>query len=89
MYTTYWDRIPITETKDDWVYGTSLYFSQNQLSVDDDMLLYNTRSVTFMNYEPQLLSNFRAPQWATHFANEEGEEIEDVDTLHYFGLNLS
>ena len=89
MSLAYMGSIPIIDEKDDWVQGTHLYFSQNQLSVDDDMLLYNTRSVNFMNYEPQSQTNFRVLQSITYYADENDDEIKDLDCLYVVGLNLS
>ena len=86
MFIAFWDRIPVTETQDEYEPGTHIYFSKNQLSIDDDILTYNTRSIEFMNYDPQSLSKFVIPRSISYFENE---IKEDYDVLHWFGLNLS
>ena len=60
-----------------------MYFSVNELSIDDDILTYNERKETFINYHETI--QYYLPQDLLYY---EGEEYEH-DALHMFGLHVS
>ena len=46
----FWGKLPVTLLKSDWSAGIDFFFSQNELTIDDNILTYSTRSTKFMNY---------------------------------------
>ena len=54
-----WGKLPVTLEYDGWTTGTDLFFSENELSIDDNILTYNSRSTTFINYLKS--TTFRVP----------------------------
>ena len=67
----------------DWGSGTNFLFSQNELSIDDDILTYNTRSTKFINFKDQ--HTFYFLKSLSHFEIDGVEEI-DPDVIHMFGI---
>ena len=63
--------------------ATDLFFSENEVTIDDNILTYSTRSTTFINYLSKV--KVRALQDSIYFENEL-EEREYPDTIHLFGL---
>ena len=66
--------------------GNDMFFSLNELSIDDDVLSYSTRSTTFINYLNQ--NDFWTFNSQIYWENEL-EEYEDVDAIHIFGFQVS
>ena len=51
MKTLFLDKLPMTLERSDFSYVLDFFFTENKLTIDDDMLTYNTRSTTYINYE--------------------------------------
>ena len=61
--------------------GHDFFFSYNELSIDDNILLYNTRSTAFINYLNKI--DFQGPHSAFYYS---GEIQEELDLVYLFGF---
>ena len=82
----HWGKIPVSLEYDEWVYGEDIFFSENEVTIDDNILTYSTRSTTFLNYLTK--QPFRARKDVGYYEDENGER-EDPDFIHMFGFQLS
>ena len=81
----YSGKIPIASVeKNDWYTGMDFYFSLNELNIDDNMLSYETRSTSFIQYLNQ--NPFQGSNSVTYYENEVDE---DVDVFCWIGFQLS
>ena len=80
--TIYWEPIPVTIEKSKYLTGNHLFYSVNELTIDDNILTYDSRSTTFLNYVNK--GFLRTIGYTTYWEGEEGVP----DAIHFFSFQL-